>query len=167
MRLFCTIRAWSFGQVFLLLIISVLFTSCAGLQPIPVEPRSYSTDYDKVWNAAIDTLDELGYIPLQMQKDDGFITTERRVFSSAVYGIKKSATSFQEAFAKSASGSLPGIEVERIKITIRIAKQDGLAVVRVNPYIEHQSGTAPWKHMESNGHFEKMVQDRLAVKLAR
>lgn len=70
-------------KVVSVLMLLLLLTGCSSLfgtrssrEVIPNEPRTYVAEYGRVWNSALDTLDELGYVIAQMDKTDGYITTE-------------------------------------------------------------------------------------------
>ena len=119
-------------------------------------------EYNQIWNATVDTLDEMGYTPVQMQRDEGFITTEKRIFFSPMYGIQLQATSLKNALIISSAG-LPGDTRERIKITVRLSKEEAQTRVKVTPHIEHNLPL--WGEVESNGHLEKAIQDSIASKL--
>lgn len=153
-------------KLFFIFILFLIVGCMATLPIIPIAPQTYNADYEKLWNAAIDSVDELGFIPVQMQKNDGFITTERITYNAATYGIIKSATSMTEAFAVSASGALPGQQIERVRITVRLSKQNEQTVVKVNTHIEHQSGSSPWVQVDSNGQLEKKIQDKIADRIS-
>lgn len=68
----------------------------------------FRDDYDRVWDAALDTLDEHGFVIKHMRKKDGYITTEMRK---------------QDVYF-------------RIKISVRLARVDDAVRVTVNDYSE-------------------------------
>jgi hypothetical protein len=63
-----------------LLLITILFglSGCSFTDYELYGPDVFYDDYSKVWAAAIDTLDEAGYVIVQMRRSDGYISTDRR-----------------------------------------------------------------------------------------
>jgi hypothetical protein len=99
----------------------------------------FRTDYDKVWNAALDTLDESGYVIMQMDKLDGYISTG-----------KKEGTS------------------SRSKVSMRLTRERGGVMVRVNVYSEELRGSGEesyWREIASGGGRASMIRDKMALKL--
>lgn len=145
----------------------LLLAACATTpQVTPVIPKSYSNvDYNKIWAAAIDTLDESGFTIAQMSKEDGYIstnmldTTGREGISNASYGQQHGFTAVLK---------------ERSKISVRIAKESNITV-KVTATLEHYMSSgigalrpdelSNWKTVESNGLLEKKIQDKIAAKL--
>jgi hypothetical protein len=136
--------------VFTVLMFFLLLTGCTYLvgtsrQPIPIEPRIYVAEYGKVWNSALDVLDEEGYVIAQMDKSNGYIATERK------------------------EG-----ERYRDKVSLRILDKGEEVTVIVNYYFEekttytHLSTGATsysWWETGSDGYFEKGIQNEIAEKL--
>jgi hypothetical protein len=90
------------------LLVCVLFFSLAGCFSGPRTsttflPDYYKTDYDRVWNSAIDTLDELGFVILNMRKAEGYLSTDWR---------ERKGVRYKVAMRFSISG-----ELVRVKIT--------------------------------------------------
>jgi hypothetical protein len=99
----------------------------------------FRADYGRVWNATLDTLDELGYVILQMNKYDGYITT----------GMKEETRS-------------------RDKVGIRLSRDGGSVRVMVNVYSEELVKTSDspyWRKTSSEGRREKKIRDKMASKL--
>jgi hypothetical protein len=99
----------------------------------------FPADYNKVWNAALDTLDESGFVIMQMDKLDGYISTERK----------------------------EGIAY-RNKISLRLTRERGGVMVRVNVYSEELRGSGEgeyWREIASGGARASMIRDDMASKL--
>jgi hypothetical protein len=64
----------------LLIAVLLLFTGCLTPQySKPIKPpKTFYADYGRVWAAAVDTLDEMGFVIAQMRKSDGYISTDKR-----------------------------------------------------------------------------------------
>lgn len=124
---------------------------------IPNTPREYKAGYDAVWRAAIDSLDELGFVIEQMKKEDGYISTDKQVSKDAAFGRNPSA------FAR--------VREERVKVSLRISWDDGSVRLTVTPYIEQriQDSMTPklryWIKAESNGALEEAIKRKIASKL--
>ena len=99
----------------------------------------FRADYGKVWNAALDTLDESGFVIMQMDKLDGYISTERK--EGVAY---------------------------RNKISLRLTRERGGVMVRVNVYSEELRGSGEgeyWREIASGGARASMIRDDMASKL--
>lgn len=96
----------------LFLVFVLAFAGCAATPPSrPADLRSaltFEADYDRVWAAALDVLDQRGFVIAQMAKEDGYITTD----------------------IKQMGGWLRG------KLSLRLVREDGLVRVTVNSYTE-------------------------------
>jgi hypothetical protein len=64
----------------LLIAVLLLFTGCYLPEyHKPVNPpKVFYADYGRVWDAAVDTLDEMGFVIVQMRKSNGYISTDKR-----------------------------------------------------------------------------------------
>jgi hypothetical protein len=111
---------------------------------IPNEPQYYRADFDRVWNAAIYTLDDLGYVIIQMRKEDGYISTD----------IKDHGR-------------------WRNKIRIRLSSENNLVKVTINGYYEDLKETTRsdgtilnyWVERKGTGSLEQMIKDEIASRL--
>jgi hypothetical protein len=100
---------------------------------------SFRSEYYRVWIAALTTLDEFGYVITQMSKADGYITT----------GMKEDTRT-------------------REKLSMRLTRGDGFVNVKVNVFNEELVRTIDppyWRERQSSGALEKMIRDRMALKL--
>lgn len=101
---------------------------------------SFQADYDRVWNAALDALDESGYVIMQMDKYGGYIST----------GMKVETRS-------------------RDKVNLRLKREQGSVIVKIKLYgqkLIETSDTPYWEETRSGGVFEmKMIRDKMASKL--
>jgi hypothetical protein len=112
---------------------------------IPNEPRIYRAEYDRVWSSALDTLDERGYVIAQMDKADGYITTERKKGN-----WYRSKISFR-------------IVVVGTDVTVKVITYSERKKKDIN-YSTHETSYY-WVEDESDGHFEKDIKDKIAEKL--
>ncbi len=103
----------------------------------------FHADYDSVWEAAIDTLDEKGFVIKQMKKDEGYLLTD----------FKKDVK-------------------YREKISVRLKKEDADIRVTIREYAESLVNIAErdkdisyWKEEPASGHYRKMILDEIAAKL--
>ncbi|TAN59834.1 hypothetical protein EPN18_09775 [bacterium] len=152
----------------LYLILAFLFLLVGCLPPpqqiLPNTPQAYTADFNNVWNAAIDTLDNLGFTPAQMQKEDGFLTTERKTFSSSIYGVAPFIP-FARAFGSMSANINPMATIpEQVKVTLRILKDGSTVTVKVNPYIAHSMPNG-WEQVQSNGQLENKIQAAITQRL--
>ena len=99
----------------------------------------FRADYNRVWNAALDALDDSGYVIMQADKLDGYIST----------GRKENIHS-------------------RNKISLRLTRERGGVMVRVNQYFEKLIGSgagAHWREIPGSVGSARMIRDDMASKL--
>lgn len=135
-----------------------LFAGCVPQSTvIPNDPQNYKADYNRLWTAAVDSIDELGFTAAQMNKDDGYITTSKQE-ADRVYG--------QMSGVEMALLMIPR---ERVKITIRLTEDEGSIRVKVTSHIERFNSQSilpnKWSPVESNGTLEKSIYDSIGAKL--
>lgn len=105
-------------------------------------PQSYMADYNSVWQAALDSLDELGFVIAAMSKEDGYITTQMK-----------------------------GRDRVRDKVSINITGAEGSVNVKVSLYSEYfrQTGVKAWDgywvETTSDGYMEVEIKELIASKL--
>jgi len=102
-------------------------------------PRIFHADYNRVWNAAIDTLVKHRFIIRQMSKEDGFITTDKR---ESIYS--------------------------RTWVSIRLTRMDGAVKVAVSDYHEELDRTANppyWHNGLSSWRLRKGILDSIESRL--
>jgi hypothetical protein len=123
----------------------LLFTGCFinWPDPPPPPPRVFYADYDRVWGAAIDTLDELGFVIVQMRKSDGYISTDKRERDNK--RVKLSLRFFKDG--------------EGIYVKITESRE---ALIVVKKYNVEQ-----WDYISNFEIVGKEVRKRMALKLLR
>ena len=142
----------------LLLVMLFLFVGCVPQSTIiPNTPQNYQAEYNKVWNAAVDSIDELGFTAAQLNKEEGYITTSKEE-TTQVYGQMTGPELL-----------LLMIPKERVKITIRLTKEGESIRVNVVSFIERFNSQSilpnKWSQVESNGTLEKEIQEKIKAKL--
>lgn len=100
--------------------------------------------YNSVWSAALDTLDEYGYVVRQMSKEDGYISTDKKDVGDS-----------------------------RDKIAIRFFRKDDRVTVKVTPYFERRerfvhvdkSFDYYWRETSSTGVLEQKIINGILSKV--
>lgn len=135
---------------------SILFPSYED-KNIPNNPQIFHGSFDTVWNAALDSLDELGFVIAQMKKEDGYITTQEKEVPEKIYARGN------EEFST--------VIKERVKVSIRLSQSDDSVKVTVNSYVERllKDNMTPkmkyWAERTSNGLLESRIKNKIAAKL--
>ena len=103
-------------------------------------PRYYkNVDFDSVWNAVIDTLDENGYVIAIMRKEEGYIATQMQSSSHS-----------------------------RNKVSIRLYKENNAVKVKVSIYGEEKRGDEKnpyWVETGTGGYSEQGILDEIEKRL--
>lgn len=107
---------------------------------IPNEPRTYQAQYDRVWDAALDTVDEMGFVVAVMNKDDGYISTE----------MKESVDS-----RKKVSLRLTRLSEDSVRVSVKSYKENLVTDVDFQY----------WTEVESEGFLEDEIKRNIASKL--
>jgi hypothetical protein len=126
------------------ILILLTFTTLAGCiylsEPefISDTPEYYRTDYNTVWRAAVDTLGELGFVIVQMNKSEGYISTDR---------MEKNE--------------------RRVKVSLRFSVSSKFVKVRIISssemlHISETTNDAKWLDHPTYGH---VIQDKIKRKM--
>ena len=126
------------------------------------QERIFSTDYEKTWRLAVQSMTELNIPIATPNKSDGLMVTDSITIEQKVFGEKV----LYKAFAES-------VETGRYKLNISLVSlEDGKTKVAVKPFIEkyvqypHSSSMKPqWKIQESNGVIERAVFKKMEEKV--
>ncbi|MBI5491995.1 MAG: hypothetical protein HY893_03585 [Deltaproteobacteria bacterium] len=113
----------------------------------PGVPRLFNENYDKVWDAVVNTLNERGFVINQMRKEEGYIDTKNR---------KEGA-------------------YNRERISVRLVKMDSEVKVTVQDYeeyagfsfINNKAVVSHWKEGEPSGLYQQRILDDIEKKLRR
>lgn len=147
------------------ILLVLLLAGCVTTpQVITITPVIYQINFDRLWRATVDTLDELGFSISHADKNDGYITTEKRN-TSRLEGLAN-ATYGQQRMSTALTG---GVDEERTKVSVRITKVESGFEVKIKTFIEHHevnSGIDPrWVEVETNGKLEAKLQQKIAEKI--
>lgn len=102
-------------------------------------PRYFQADYNRVWNAVLDALDEEGYVIAQMSKADGYVTTDRME-----------------------SG------YNRTKLSVRLVRENDTVKVTINEFtqaLDLSSQKPYWKDRPASGGYQQMILDDVGKRL--
>ncbi|MBI5491996.1 MAG: hypothetical protein HY893_03590 [Deltaproteobacteria bacterium] len=115
-------------------------------------PRFFNEDYDRVWDAVVDTLDERGFVINQMRKEEGYVDTKNKQLSA----------------------------YERERVTIRLLKEEHGVSITVSDHPEtaelrfkfkknnqSDSSIAYWKQGVPSGEYQQWILDHIEAKLRR
>lgn len=138
------IAVW-YVKIGIVIVLLPLLSGCTFLfgEPRPyVEPgvpRVFRADYNTVWNAVLDTIDDNGYVIIQMSKEDGYITT----------AMKESGYS-------------------KRKLSIRFLRTGDGVSVTINDYSEMLSTTSKtpyWRETGPHGWYQQVLLDEVSSRL--
>lgn len=149
----------------LAIIIFGLFSACVSMPPKQAatkeaQVKTYNQFFDKVWEATLLAVTDIGFTPEIYKKEEGTITTAWRdttklkFTSNATYAAHKGAVSG-----------------EKTRFIIKVKGIKNTTEVRMIPYVEHDKrslliGTEPkWERQESNGLLEKDFFEALKKQL--
>ncbi len=112
----------------------------------PGMPRLFNADYDRVWDAVVDTLDERGFVIKHMRKEEGYIATE----------------------LKRDNGY-------RIKVSVRLVSANDAVNVTVSDYSESSKVYDErnnrllhfWQENGPSGEYQQRMLDEIEAKLRR
>ncbi|MBI5491994.1 MAG: outer membrane protein assembly factor BamC [Deltaproteobacteria bacterium] len=107
----------------------------------------FHADYDRVWDAVVDTLDERGFVIKHMRKEEGYITTE----------VKKDDSNF------------------RIKVSARLVRTNDGVRVSVSEYSQSSQVYGKsngrfltyWQEEAPSGEYRKGILDDIESRLRR
>lgn len=104
-------------------------------------PRYYkNVDFDSVWNAAIDTIDSMGYVIAIMKKEEGYIATQMQVSSHS-----------------------------RNRVSIRLYREKNAVKVDVSTYGEEKRGDKEnpyWVETGTSGYSEQWILNKIEKRLS-
>jgi uncharacterized lipoprotein len=136
------IKPWRMEKKLIVCLLFFSLMGCLGnIKSSTFTPDYYKTDYDRVWNAAVDTLDELGFVILHMKKDEGYVSTDKR----ELYDVRE-------------------------KVSIRISRMDKLFRVTINSsrdILVHldSSNRSEWIKGPRNTSIHMQIKERMFEKI--
>jgi len=116
----------------------IYFIESDGLDPGAAE--YYRTDYNNVWKAAVDALDEIGFVIVQADKNGGYISTDR---------MEKDG--------------------DRAKVSLRFFVKDDLVMVKSSSsserlYVSKADGSSTWLDSPPHG---RVMQNEIKREMAK
>jgi hypothetical protein len=134
----------------------------AGATGKDQQERIFSTEYEKTWKLAVQSMTELNIPILTSNKSDGLMVTDYVPIKEKAFGEKVLYKEFAER-----------VETGRFKLIVAVASlEGGKTKVSVKPAIEkyvqypHSSSLKPeWKPQESNGVIERAVFQAMTAKV--
>ncbi len=108
------------------------------------EPALYkNADFDSIWNAALNTLEELDYVTETMSKEEGYITTEMRTQKNK----------------------------DKDKVSIRLSHMNDSVMIEVASFrlyfkeVNKEAGSGFWYEKKADGYLEQRIKETIDSRL--